>query len=71
MTKSVTSVFSKIWAPFILAPLAIDIVTSTGLARPSSGVQKPWMTSSTCISGTMSRISCGDRICFSTPIERM
>ncbi len=43
--------------PAVVAPLAIDIVTSTGLARPSSGVQKPWMMSSICISGTMSGIS--------------
>ena len=58
-TKSVTSVSSKIRTPRCRAPLASDIVTSTGLARPSSGVQKPWMTSSVRISGTRSPTSRG------------
>ena len=69
--KSVTSVFSKIRAPRCLAPLAIDIVTSTGLARPSSGVQKPWMTSSVRISGTRSATSRGDSTSLVIPTERM
>ena len=70
-TKSVTSVSSKIRTPRCRAPLAIDIVTSTGLARPSSGVQKPWMTSSVRISGTRSATSRGDSTSLVIPTERM
>ncbi len=70
-TKSVTSVSSKMRTPRCRAPLAIDIVTSTGLARPSSGVQKPWMMSSVRISGTMSATSLGDSTSLVIPTERM
>ena len=66
-----TSVSSKILTPRCRAPLASDIVTSTGLARPSSGVQKPWMTSSVRISGTRSATSRGDRMSLVIPTERM
>ena len=66
-----TSVFSKICAPRCRAPFAIDIVTSTGLARPSSGVQKPRTTSSVRISGTRSATSRGDSTSLVIPTERM
>ena len=70
IAKSVTGVPSKNRTPLARAPAASAIVASTGLARPSVGVQKPDTMPRVSISGNLSLISAGDSSNRSTPCER-